>query len=820
MWQILFGAQTSGANFATYIVTFGSFTWPLPDNDGFFLTFETNKALSLSNPAGGLVFPFNASFNFSTPSYLIYGKPWTPKQILNRALQDAFLSMTEQAPMFAYFKSGTITSSVKAKSRDASGNILDPIANDIFPMIRILPGTTDTVVRFTDYTLDGASKSLYFYRALEMDDKFKFSEASLPVGPVLMVNAFPPDKPQIRKLITKLQNAVTNTPSSVLFEINEYSANEKISKVEIYRATSEIDALSIRTMTKAKSIAWGDPLIDDFSDVAFPLYGETLHYRIIAIREVEDVEDVILAPPPMPGDPMPTVIVDLPSLPSEVSKAGIVDVVNPPAPRLYSENGTSTATQLQNVILRWNPTCYNGTYRLQKLNASGNWVEIFWQKVTDVPMQYPPLNFSSLPDFANFSETQTLERFDANGNAIYHRFRVQVENSSGLFNLSEFELTLAKGASDLQEIDSVLGYGDANAHTIPVLKTTDIITGASQPGTMTFTHLNNPLPAGHNTFVKVDITVSDDMNNSQTLTILSAGGSVTFDSTTAPTLDLTSSNRIYTVKTILYTDLATNGAVQIFTINYLASPCYGLSQIIDLIEISDNTHDIDLSSESVVNDGVGYPVFLKIKDISDLTGVGTFDQMDITISDDLSNTATLSIMTAGGDVTFDNTSPLLLGASNPNRTYKVNIKLFTLECSSGKKKNYTLTYTHVACDDLVGLVDIAAYTDNNSTVINPIGNQTITAVNHPNGSITLQDLIGASLPSGHVFSHIDVLLEDDLAGAFVKTISTVSGSVTFNNGDGGLVLDNSNPNRIFFITLILYTDLCSDGSRYSFTITY
>ena len=102
-------------------------------------------------------------------------------------------------------------------------------------MIRILndlPGT-ETVVRYTDYTLDGASKSLYFYRALEMDDKFKFSESSLPVGPVLMVNAFPPDKPQIRKIITKLQNTISNTPSSVLFEINEYSENQKISKVEI-----------------------------------------------------------------------------------------------------------------------------------------------------------------------------------------------------------------------------------------------------------------------------------------------------------------------------------------------------------------------------------------------------------------------------------------------------------------------------------------------------------------------------------------------------------------------------------------------------------
>lgn len=822
LWQILFGAQTSGANFATYTVSFGSFTWPLPDNDKFFLTFETNKALSMTNPAGGIVFPFNASFNFSTASYPIYGKPWTPKQILNKAIQDAFLSMTEQAPMFAYFKTGTITSSVKAKSRDASGNILDPIANDIFPMIRILPGTTDTVVRFTDYTLDGDSKSLYFYRALEMDDKFKFSEASLPVGPVLMVNAFPPDKPQIRKLITKLQNVVTNTPSAVLFEINEYSVNAKISKVEIYRATSEIDALSIRTMTKAKSIAWGDPLVDDFSDVAFPLYGETLHYRIIAIREVEDVEDVILAPPPLPGDPTPTVIVDLPSLPSDVYKAGIVDVINPPAPKLYSENGITTATQLQNVILKWNPTCYNGTYRLQKLNASGNWVEIYWEKVTDVPMQYPPLDFSSLPDFANFPETQTLERFDADGNAIYHRFRVQVENSSGLFNLTEFELTLAKGGSDLQEIDSVLSYADANAHTIPVLKTTDIITGASQPGTMTFTHLNNPLPAGHNTFVKVDITVTDDMNNSQTLTILSAGGSVTFDATTAPTLILTSPNIVYSIKTKLYTDFATNGAIQVFTLNYLAGPCYDLSQVINIVKLTDGTHDIDPFVAGAINDGVSYPTQLKFTDITDLSTISqTFDQIDITVTDDLLNTFTKTISAIGGDVTFVNgDGGLVLDNSNPNRSYEVKVKLFSTECSTGNEIIYNVSYTYTPCDDLALLTGIAKYTDNNSTVINPIADQTITAVNHPNGSITLQDLISAGLPSGHTFDHMDVILEDDLGGGFVKTISVASGSVTFNHGDGGLVLDNSNPDRTYFVTLVLFTNLCSNGSSYSFTISY
>jgi hypothetical protein len=67
---------------------------------------------------------------------------------------------------------------------------------------------------------------------------------------------------------------------------------------------------------------------------------------------------------------------------------------------------------------------------------------------------------------------------------------------------------------------------------------------------------------------------------------------------------------------------------------------------------------------------------------------------------------------------------------------------------------------------------------------------------------------------------MDVILEDDLGGAFIKTINAVSGTLTFNNGDGGLVLDNSNPHRTYFVTAVLYTNLCSNGASYSFTIKY
>jgi|GEM_PF-1270102 len=793
--------------------------------------------------------PNSLGFNFplpDNPDYIIPNrnssvivKPFitvdpilgTEVDIVRQAILGSFLSLTERPVIYKYVKGGITTSSRKPIVRNYNGDIIAPVlpedpgynadAYDPHPMAVkfakntggtvLLPGdsgytaaSNDFYIRFTDYSLDGASLEYYFYYSCEVTNQLQIGPPSPVKAPVLMVNTAAAQAPGIREVLSVLPTV--SAGPKVQFKINIYNETEGITQLWIYRAYTSADASNIRTMKLAKKIDVGDPIIDDFSDLAIPPYGETLFYKIVAVRRIQNELS-------LPEDIL--------SLPSNPALTNIVDIFNPAPPRLYSENGTSTPAVLQDVILRWKPTAYNGTYRLQKLNASGNWVQIYEEKVKDADMQYPPLDTSNLPDFTNYPETALLPRLDANGNPIYHRFRVQVENSSGLFNLTEFELTLAKGASDLQEIDSVLSYDDGNAHSLAVLKTTDIVSGASQPGSMKFTHLNGPLPAGHNSFTKVDITVTDDLSNTQTLTILTPGGDVTFDATSAPSLDLTTANRVYTVRTKLFTDFAVNGAVQVFTLNYLAGPCYELGLVSEVISIEDNTHVFDPAAGVTVNDGVSYPVFLKVKDISDLGASGeTFDKLDVTVTDDLANTATLSILTAGGDVTFDNTTPLVLDASNPNRTYTIAAKLYTLECTTGNQKNYTIIYTHTPCDELAGLSPIAKYTDNNGTVINPIADHTVTAVTHPNGSITIQDLIGGSLPSGHTFDHLDVILEDDLGGASIKTISSISGTVTFNHGDGGLILNNSNPSRTFFVTVVLFSDLCSNGSSYSFTITY
>ncbi|MES2555503.1 MAG: hypothetical protein V4604_05090 [Bacteroidota bacterium] len=442
LWDILINtiADPGDASvFKELVTSEGSFRWPMPDNADFFIPFETTLPLigpGAYVPSGGLCKPFSVLPEIEQPFTLtrdknIYGKTVKGAAIIRLAIQQAFIALNEQPPVFAHLKADQPTSSKPSVLRDTNGNILDPITNDIYPMVRTYEDEGETIVRFTDYSLDGASINLYFYRAMEMDDKFKLSEPSGTLGPVKMVNSFAPDQPQIRKAITQLPNASLEQPSAVLFELNSYGKNEKITKLEIYRCIDELDSLSVRTMKKVKTIAWGDPIIDDFSDVDFPLYGESLYYRLVAIREVRDVQNVL--------NGNATIIVDVPSRPSDVVRTTLVDPVNPEAPDLAFIFGDVTETTFEEVQIVWSPTCYNGTYSLQKMNSSGNWNEIHKVKQATGGLSYPLLDGSGEPDFVEFTATALLPREDEDENPIYHRFRVEVENASGLFNLTHKE---------------------------------------------------------------------------------------------------------------------------------------------------------------------------------------------------------------------------------------------------------------------------------------------------------------------------------------------------------------------------------------------
>lgn len=431
LWKILInGTSRPGipAEFAVYETTAGTFQWPMPDNESFYIPFESTIPIELlTDPE--LFYPFEASRNFSlSASYTVYGRTITAAELLKRAVSDCFIPLNEQPPLFMHLKTGRQTSSAPSVIRDTNGILLDPQSNDIYPMVRKYTLDDQTYVRFTDYTLDGASNCLYFYRAMEMDDKFRFSDVSDTLGPVVMVNSFYPERPQIRKALTRLENPSEEIPAGIVFELNPYSESEKISKLDIYRAIGETDALSTRTMTKVKTIAWGDPVVDDFANDAFPLFGEDLVYRIVAIREVNDVRDVL--------GTAEAEIVEIPSHPSDMVKATLIDVVNPVAPELEFLIGGVTDEEYSNVLISWQATCYNGRYSLQKMNDSGNWVEIYNTQQKTGTVSYPPFA-GGVPDFVNHTATALLPRKNGDDQPIYHRYRVQAENSSGLFNLQD-----------------------------------------------------------------------------------------------------------------------------------------------------------------------------------------------------------------------------------------------------------------------------------------------------------------------------------------------------------------------------------------------
>ena len=115
----------------------------------------------------------------------------------------------------------------------------------------------------------------------------------------------------------------------------------------------------------------------------------------------------------------------------------IVDNVNPEPPHLSYVSDpptTSIPTTLHNVALSWEPTCYNGTYYLYVMTSSGNWQKIYEVKSNEALISV------DLAD-TDLQEGSIIKQ-DEDENTIYKRFKVQVENSSGLLNLEEEELTI------------------------------------------------------------------------------------------------------------------------------------------------------------------------------------------------------------------------------------------------------------------------------------------------------------------------------------------------------------------------------------------
>ena len=330
-------------------------------------------------------------------------------------------------------------------------------------------------LRFTDYTLDGAAKSTYFYFVREISREMVIGERSDIAGPIRLVNAMPADAPYLRKIETVLADPYSSINPRVRFYINPYHPDENIKKVAIYRTTDIEAAASVSLMQLASEIDitdYAEGVVDDFSDLDFPLFGETIYYRLVALREITNELDQTEY---------------IPSLPSNIVEGRVVDNINPEAPELtfIVNNFTSPPAQIANIELSWEPTTYNGKYYLYKMTSSGN-----WQKVYEVASNQT-MNYT----------VSSLDTVDEDGDTIYHRYKVDAENANGLLNLDEKPVVISGPAWPTGNLKMM--FWDASPSFYPSSGNivTDLsgngndatLSGFASPGSTTSGYYNNSL---------------------------------------------------------------------------------------------------------------------------------------------------------------------------------------------------------------------------------------------------------------------------------------------------------------------------------------
>ncbi len=401
IWYDLMNVNLDGDLFRQYP---GGFRFPNPDNDRYMV--PENDPVKRKKQES----PFKANGSVA---------PGTIKPVVKQAIESAFNPLTERPLTYAQMLVGEQTRNTKPVIKDGNGEFLlpgDP-AFDPCPMVVRLPITPKTL-RFTDYSLDGASNEIYFYYAIEMNDQQQTSDRSPVAGPIRLVNAIAADAPVIRKITTQLANPLSGIPTAVKIEVDTYLETERIKKMRIYRTYKNLDAQSVRSMKVAKEVDYADDIleiVDDFTDEPFAPYGEILYYRIVGLREIVNERNEIEY---------------IPSQPSKLLISNIVDVVNPPAPFLsYSRNEiVNPVRTFTDVQLTWAKTVHNGTYYVYQMTTSGNWTKIADVKTND--------------DVVNYTLPNDLVKVDEDGDEVYYRFRVDVVNSSGLLNLETKELTI------------------------------------------------------------------------------------------------------------------------------------------------------------------------------------------------------------------------------------------------------------------------------------------------------------------------------------------------------------------------------------------
>lgn len=290
---------------------------------------------------------------------------------------------------------------------------------------------TANKVRFTDFTIDGSMITSYFYCAREMGNRMDFSAHSPITGPVQLINTTPPPAPVIRKMTTRLNDAFSGIASAVTFQVNSFLPIDRITQIRIFRADTAVDALSIQSMKMVKEIEINNlvevdslyTVEDEFLDLPEVPYGDPQYYRIMSTREVH-CQDIW-------GN---NLIKYVPSYPTKVFLANVVDTINPEPPEIGMDS-TIIGRDFTEVQLAWQKTTYKGKYHLFKMTSAGQWNKLL---TFDNIMNDQTITIN-LADTSWGSDI--LPSTNEDGDKIYHRFKISVESTSGLLNLYDKILT-------------------------------------------------------------------------------------------------------------------------------------------------------------------------------------------------------------------------------------------------------------------------------------------------------------------------------------------------------------------------------------------
>lgn len=419
----------------------------------------------------------------------------TFEDFIRQTIQNTYVPLTEIPIIYQYIKSGDYKPIPKTQViRDRNGTLLNPSSPDfdMAPMAKVL-GTNPHQTLFVDFTLDGNSKSVYFYAVKESNSQMEQSELSPAIGPVRLVNSYPVKTPEIRSVIPKLENTVLGISSGMDVKINSYDSVHNIKKAKLYRALNMADAVSVRSMKLVKEVNLeeagiiGDELwtvSDDFSDLLEVPFSDPLYYRVTVEAEIEYAE-------PQYNGQTPVIVTDY--APSEVSKLMVTTItenVLPNSPVL-----TYTAfpqNLLSDVKLYWDKQAYKGKYHLYKMNNQGNWAEIALVQTND--------NLVSLSLADTDWGSGDLSVQDSDGNPIYHHFKVITENTAGMMSIQENILTIGNDLLYIIEDDINLARYKPYFGTSDLTKDENLLmppftfyntTGGHQDNTGAF-DMNNP----------------------------------------------------------------------------------------------------------------------------------------------------------------------------------------------------------------------------------------------------------------------------------------------------------------------------------------